>query len=202
MSEAVCVACSHKIDDAAKVCPYCGADPRTGQKVVDNEAIMQELFKPREVSAGESVMEYARQRQGVVVGVTAIVVFGILAALHWFVTSRNQSAVSAAPAVSLTEVADLSNQPQETTAAKMPELNFQYEGRPQTFKTYILEPNPVTPPEVIAAQQAAAAEAAAKAAPPVQPPPAGAPVAGQAAPAAGQVAPPRALPVTPPPTRR
>ena len=200
MSKAVCVACSHKIDDAAKVCPYCGADPRTGQKVVDNDAIMQEIFKPREVSAGESVMEYARQRQGVVVGVTALVVFGILAALHWFVTSRNQSAVSAAPAVSLTEVADLSNQPQETTTVKMPELNFQYEGRPQSLKTYILEPNPVTPPEVIAAQQAAAAEAAAKAAPPVQTPPTGAPVAGQTAPAPAAAAP--AAQAPPPPTRR
>lgn len=163
MSKAVCAACDRNIDDAAKVCPYCGADPRTGQKLVDNDAMMQEVFRPREISTGESVLEYARQRQGVVVGVTAIVVFAILAALHWFVTTRNQSAVSAAPPVSLTEVADLSNQPKESTDVTMPELTFQYDGRPQAMRTYIIEPGAVTPPEVTATQQAPAP------APPPQP---------------------------------
>lgn len=157
MSKGVCAACDRNIDDAAKVCPYCGADPRTGQKLVDNDAMMQEVFRPREISTAESVLEYARQRQGVVVGVTAIVVFGVLAALHWFVTTRNLSAVSAAPPVSLTEVADLSNQPKESTDITMPELTFQYDGRPQAMRTFIIEPGAVTPPEVIATQQAPAA---------------------------------------------
>ncbi len=63
MSNAVCAACKHPIDAAAKVCPYCGANPTTGEKAVDTQAVLQEIFKPREVTTGESVLEYARQRQ-------------------------------------------------------------------------------------------------------------------------------------------
>ena len=157
MSQAVCAACQHHIDESAKVCPYCGADPQTGQKLVDTEAIMQEVFRPRQLTTGETVLEYARHRQGVVVAVSAIVIFIVLAAVHQFITSRNQSAVSASPAVPLTEVADLSSQPRDGRAIPMPELNFQYEGRPEAMRTFILEPGAVTPPEVVAAQQAQAA---------------------------------------------
>src|SRR5688572_32140787 len=45
-------------------CPYCGANPATGERV-DTQAILQEVFSPREMSTSESVLEYARQRQGV-----------------------------------------------------------------------------------------------------------------------------------------
>lgn len=168
-----CVACKHTIDEAAKICPYCGSDPKTGQKIVDTAAIMQEEFTPRRVSTSESLLEYARQRQGVVVAVSVIVAFIILAALHQYVTMRNQNAVSAAPAVPLTEVTDLSNQPDETKPQTMPELTFQYDGHPQTMRNYIVEAGAVVPPEVVAAQQAAAQAAAARqqAAPAGQQPP-------------------------------
>jgi hypothetical protein len=159
MSSVVCAACKHPIDAAAKICPYCGANPVTGEKIVDTQAVLQEMFKPREVSRSESVLEYARQRQGIVVALGAIIAFLILAGLHQLVTSRNASA-SNEPAVALTEVADLSNQPDETKALPLPELTFQTDGRPQTMRTFIVEPGAVTPPEVIAAQQAAAQEAA------------------------------------------
>jgi hypothetical protein len=47
----------------------------------------------------------------------------------------------------------------------MPNLDFQYEGTPQTMRTYIVERGATTPPEVLAAQQAEAlAKAQAKAA--------------------------------------
>lgn len=159
MSNAVCAACKHPIDAAAKVCPYCGANPTTGEKAVDTHAVLQEIFKPREVTTSESVLEYARQRQGIVVALGVIVAFLILAGLHQLVTSRNATATNE-PAVALTEVADLSNQPDETKASPMPELQFQTDGRPQVMQTFIVEQGAVTPPEVIAAQQAAAAEAA------------------------------------------
>ena len=168
MSKVDCVNCGHNIDDVAKVCPYCGSDPRTGQKVVDTSALLQEMFTPRHLSATENVLEYARHRQGIVIAVSAIVLFLVLAALHQFVTARNQSSVSAAPALPLTEVADLSNQPDETKPEKMPDLNFQYQGRPQAMRTFIVEQGAVTPPEVIAEQQAAAQAAAAKQQPPAQ----------------------------------
>ncbi|HEX7419064.1 MAG TPA: zinc ribbon domain-containing protein [Thermoanaerobaculia bacterium] len=162
MSKTTCASCRHEIDSSAKVCPYCGSDPLTGQKVVDSSALLQEMFTPRQVSAGESVLEYARDRQGVVIAISSIVLFLLLAGLHQFVTMRNDREVSAAPAVPLTEVTDVSQQPDETKPVPMPEMPFQYEGRPQAMRTFIVESGAVTPPEVVAEQQAAAQAAAAK----------------------------------------
>ncbi|HEV2720825.1 MAG TPA: zinc ribbon domain-containing protein [Thermoanaerobaculia bacterium] len=143
----VCVACSHEIDAAAKLCPYCGADPRSGQKVVDTEAVMQEMFPPKAEPASRSVMEYARQRQGVVAVLGAFLLVLLLAALHGFVTRRNESLVSANAAVPLTDVTDLNNQSDETKPQPMPELKFQYDGRSQTMRTLIVEPGAVAPPQ-------------------------------------------------------
>ena len=159
MSNAVCAACRHPIDAAAKICPYCGSNPTTGEKIVDTQAVLQEVFKPRHVSAADSVLEYARQRQGIVIAIGAIVAFLILAGLHQLVTARNARA-SNAPAVPLTDVADLSNQPEETKALPMPKLDFQTDGRPQAMQTFIVEEGAVTPPEVLAAQQQQAQPAA------------------------------------------
>lgn len=145
VSNAVCAHCRHNIDAAAKLCPYCGADPATGQKL-DTQAVLEEIFRPRQLTTSESVLEYARQRQGVVIAVTAAVIFVILAALHQFVTSRNESAVSPAPAVPLTEVTDLSNQQPENAPVTMPELKFRYSGRPQAMRTFIVEAGAVPPP--------------------------------------------------------
>ncbi len=152
MSKVVCVACRHAIDAAARLCPYCGADPRTGAKV-DTQAILQEVFQPKEVSAAEGVLEYARQRQGVVIALAVLLALLLLAGLHQFATRRNQSAVSDASAVPLTDVADLSNQTEETRPLPMPDLEFQYDGHPQTMRTFIVEPGAVPPPGVVAQQQ-------------------------------------------------
>ncbi len=141
----VCVACSHEIDAAAKVCPYCGADPRSGQKA-DTEAVLQEMFPPKVEPKSRSVVEYARQRQGVVAVLGAFLVVLLLTALHGFVTRRNESAVSANAAVPLTDVTDLGNQADETKPQSMPDLKFQYDGRPQTMRTLIVEPGAVAPP--------------------------------------------------------
>jgi|SRR5215212_6934332 len=149
MSSGVCAACRRSIDAAAKICPYCGADPQTGERI-DTQAILQEIFRPKAVTRSESVIEYARQRQGVVIGISVAVVFLLLALLHQFVTVRNDSAVSEAPAVPLTEIADIANQASESAQAPLPPLDFQYEGRPQTMRTFIAEPG-ATPPQAPAA---------------------------------------------------
>ena len=162
MSESVCAACGHHIDPSARLCPYCGADPRTGEKVIDTQAMLQEVFRPREVSTSETVIEYARQRQGIVIGVSVVVIFLALALLHGFVTARNEQTVSAAPPVPLTEITDLSNQAGADKPLPIPELDFQHDGRPQKMQTFIVEAGAVPPPEVLAAQQAAR--------PPAQPP--------------------------------
>lgn len=177
MAKIACVVCRHEIDPAAKICPYCGSDPQTGQKIVDTSALLQEMFQPRRLTTSENLLEFARHRQGVVIAISAVVLFIVLAGLHQFVTMRNESAVSSAPAVPLTEVADLSSQPDETKATPMPELKFQYDGNPAALRTFIVEPGAVTPPEVVAAQQQAAAAqqqarpAPGQPAPPAQGPP-------------------------------
>ncbi len=163
VTNAVCAACQRPIDSFAKLCPFCGANPATGEKSVDTQALLNEVFHAREVTTSESVMEYARHRQGIVIAVGIIVTFLALAALHQYVTARNAREVTDAPPVPLTELTDLSAAPRER-AVKMPELAFPYDGRPQAMRTFIIERGALTPPEVAAAQQAAAQEAAAAAA--------------------------------------
>lgn len=164
----VCAACNRNIDAAAKLCPYCGANPVTGERL-DTQAILQEVFRPREVTTTDSVLEYARQRQGVVIAVSAFVVFLIIAALHQFATMRNATAVTDAPAVPLSEITDVTKRADETTPVPLPDLDFQYDGRPQAMRTFIMEQGAITPPEVVASGAAAARPATA---PPQQQPPA------------------------------
>jgi hypothetical protein len=157
-----CASCRHDIDAVAKLCPYCGADPRTGQKPVDTQAMLNEMFHPRETSASATVFEFARQRQGVVIALAALVAILLLAGLHEYVTRRNARDVSAAAAIPLTEVTDLNNQSEENKPQPLPNLEFQFDGHPQTMRTFVVEPGAVTPPEVVAAQQAAAQTATAQ----------------------------------------
>jgi hypothetical protein len=162
---AVCAACNRAIDAAAKVCPYCGADPSTGERL-DTQALLQEVFRPKTLTTSESVMEYARQRQGIVLGVSALIAFLVIAAIHQYVTVRNSTAVTDSPAVPLTEITDVTKKADETAQIAMPELDFQYDGQPRNMRTYVVERGAVTPPEVLAAQQASAAAGAPGAAQP------------------------------------
>lgn len=144
-SSGVCAACSRSIDAAAKLCPYCGADPVSGERVVDTQAILQEVFHPRELSTTENVLEFARQRQGIVLAVSIIVAFLVLAALHQFATMRNANVDTSSPAVPLTEITDIANQKSEVAPVPMPELDFPYDGRPQLMRTFIVERGAVAP---------------------------------------------------------
>lgn len=141
-----CVACSHSIDDQARLCPYCGADPATGEKV-DTQAVIEQVFHTKKLSAADTVLDYARRRQGIVVALVAIIVFLMLAMLHQFVTARN-SAVSSGPAISLSEIADAANEKTDTQAAPMPDLKYQYDGHGQKMQTFINEPGAVAPAPV------------------------------------------------------
>ena len=163
MSSGVCAACGRSIDAAAKLCPYCGADPVSGERTVDTQSVLQEVFHPKELTTSESVLEFARQRQGIVVVVSIIVAFLVLAGLHQFVTMRNASVETDAPAVPLTEITDIANQKSEVTPVRLPELDFPYDGTPQAMRTYIVErgavaPVPATPAGPPTQQQPQAAQ--------------------------------------------
>lgn len=138
------MACSHSIDAAARLCPYCGANPATGERV-DTDALLREEFKGKSRTASQSVIEYARHRQGVVVAIGLAVVFLALAGLHQWATVRNETAVANGPAVPLSDVADLSDQRQENAQTPMPPLNFEFDGRSQAMRTFIVEPGAVAP---------------------------------------------------------
>jgi hypothetical protein len=157
-----CASCHRDIDSVARLCPYCGAEPRTGQKPVDTQAMLEQMFHPREMSTSDTVVEFARQRQGVVVALGIGIVMLLLAGLHEYVTRRNARDVSAAAAIPLTDVADLNNVPDDSRPLPLPNLEFQFDGHPQTMRTFIVEPGAITPPEVVAAQQAAATAQPAK----------------------------------------
>jgi len=162
-----CASCKHDIDAVARLCPYCGADPRTGTKPVDTQAVLQEMFHPRPAAtASESVVEFARHRQGIVIALAVGIVILLLAGLHEYVTRRNARDVSAAAAIPLTEVTDLSNQQDENRQLPLPKMEFQFDGHPQTMRTFVVEPGAITPPEVVAAQQTATAPPAPAAAKP------------------------------------
>lgn len=150
-----CASCHRDIDAVARLCPYCGADPRTGEKPVDTQAMLEQMFRPRQTSASENVVEFARQRQGVVIALAVGVVMLLLAGLHEYVTRRNARDVSAAAAIPLTDVADLNNVPDDNRPLPLPSLEYQFDGHPQTMRTFIVEPGAITPPEVVAKQQPA-----------------------------------------------
>jgi hypothetical protein len=169
-----CAACSRTIDASARLCPYCGANPVTGERL-DTDALMQEVFRPKEMSTSDSVIEYARQRQGVFIAITAFVAFLIIAGLHQYVTTRNASVVSDSPAVPLSEITDVTKKSDETTPVPLPEMSFQYNGTPRRMRTYVVEPGAITPPEVLAAQQAAQAQKAPQQPAPAAPVPPAAP---------------------------
>jgi hypothetical protein len=138
-----CVACNHSIDDQARLCPYCGADPATGEKV-DTQAMLEQVFHTKKLSAADTVLDYARRRQGIVVAMVAVLIFLLLAALHQFINARN-STVSSGPAISLSEIADVANQKNDSQPAPMPDLKYQFDGRGQTMQTFIAEPGAVAP---------------------------------------------------------
>ena len=142
-----CAACSHEIDAAAKVCPYCGSDPRTGAKIVDGDKMLHEMFPQRAEKGERSMLDYARQRQGIVAVIGGLLVVLLLIGVHGFVSRRNDRIATAAAAVPLTDVTDLNNQDQDTKPQPLPELQFQYDGRPQTMRTLIVEPGAVAPPQ-------------------------------------------------------
>jgi hypothetical protein len=155
-----CVTCHHDIDDAAKVCAYCGSDPRTGEKIIDAQAMLSEVFKPKRTTRAASLLEFARQRQGTVVAAAVVVGFLLLAGLYQFAVRRNDTAIANGSGVPMTEVTDVSDQGDENKPMPMPEMQFQYDGHPQAMRTYIVEPGATPPP----------APAPVPPAPPAQPP--------------------------------
>ena len=141
-----CISCGHLIDAVARLCPYCGANPQTGEKF-DPTPMVQSHFPPKpELPAHETILEFLRARQSIVLTLVIVGVLLIAVAMHQMIIRRNLTVVSDVPPIPLTEVADLSNQPAASEELPMPELEFESEGQVRNVRTLLLEPGAVPPP--------------------------------------------------------
>ena len=138
-----CVACRHEIDAAARICPYCGADPESGRRF-DPGPLLQRHFPMKDPAPRARVSEFLRQRQGLVVSAVIVLVFLLVGAAHQMVTRRNLALESSAPAVPLTDLADL-NQATQQKDLPIPELEFSWTGNPETMDVLLVEPGAVAP---------------------------------------------------------
>ncbi|HVR41973.1 MAG TPA: zinc ribbon domain-containing protein [Thermoanaerobaculia bacterium] len=151
-----CAACGHAIDASARTCPYCGADPETGEKL-DTRSVVETHFPPRgELTTAQRIGRAIREQQALAVGILILVVFLLVGAAHQMAVRRSATGDRSAPAVPLTDLADL-NDASQTERAPLPELDFSWTGRPETMEVFLIEPGAVPPP--------AAAEAASGSAP-------------------------------------
>jgi len=141
-----CRGCHHQIDELARLCPYCGADPLTGERFDPAPLLEKHFPKKPELPARESILEYVRERQTIVVGVVVGCVFLLAVGLHQMIIRRNANTTSDVPAIPLTEVADLSNAGAQNQQVEIPELTFEYEGDAKTLRTLLMEPGAVAPP--------------------------------------------------------
>ena len=142
-----CVVCRHDIDDAAKVCAYCGSDPRSGEKIIDAQAMIDQVFKkPKERGRAGSLVDFARQRQGITLAAAVFAGLLILTGVYRFAVNRNDAAIAAGSGVPITEVTDISDQGDENKPLPMPDLQFQYDGNPKAMRTYIVEAGATPPP--------------------------------------------------------
>ncbi|HEU5162419.1 MAG TPA: zinc ribbon domain-containing protein [Thermoanaerobaculia bacterium] len=140
-----CVACRHEIDAAARICPYCGADPGSGRRF-DPAPILQSHFPMKDPAPRARVLEFLRERQGLVVSAIVVILFLLIGAAHQMITRRNLALESSAPAVPLTDLADLNQAGQDQKELPIPELQFAWTGNPETMDVFLIEPGAVAPP--------------------------------------------------------
>jgi hypothetical protein len=162
-----CVACRHEIDAAARICPYCGGDPVTGRRF-DSAPILQSHFPMRDTAPRARVAEFMRERQGLVVAGIIVTIVLLVGAAHQMITRRNQALESAAPAVPLTDLADLNQPTEDQKEIPLPDLEFTWTGQPETMEVLLVEPGAVAPAQPVA--PTGAAGPGAQAAPGSQPP--------------------------------
>jgi hypothetical protein len=144
-SKTECVTCQHEIDATAKLCPFCGANPVTGEKF-DATPVLEKHFPPKEaLGPTEGALQFVRDRQAIFVTGVVIALVLALFGVNKLMLSRNTKAVTDVPAVPLTEVADLASPPENEADEPMPEIDFQYDGDPKRMRMLLMEPGAVTP---------------------------------------------------------
>lgn len=154
-TEKTCVACRRAIDPAARLCPFCGANPETGQRMDVKRIVESHFPPPPPLSVVERTLQFFRTRQAVSVSLIVAVGVALLLVAHQWIQQRNRSAVAPTPGVTLTEIADLSRRIEDRSPQPLPELEFQLEGDAKKMQTFVLEPGAIAPPPDAEPQQPA-----------------------------------------------
>ncbi|MBW3671268.1 MAG: zinc ribbon domain-containing protein [Acidobacteria bacterium] len=142
-----CRACGHSVDSQARICPYCAANPHTGEAERSRPPI-EKLIPPKpQLSFFERASTTIRSRSGsflaasIILGVTLLIIVST-------VVNERQRAVADVPPVPLTEVTDLrATRERDSQELELPELNFQFDGNPASMENFILEEDAVAPPK-------------------------------------------------------
>lgn len=140
-----CRACGHRVDPHARICPYCAANPHTGETDRSRPEI-EELIPPKpEMSTVERISNVIRSRSGSFLAASIILGVALLIIVSTVVNER-QRAVADVPPVPLTEVTDLSaTREGDAGQIELPELDFQFDGDASRMETFILEEGAVAP---------------------------------------------------------
>ncbi|MGA7615456.1 MAG: hypothetical protein WBX15_09765 [Thermoanaerobaculia bacterium] len=146
---AECAACGRSIDADAKICPFCGADAHTGEKI-DTAAILREHFSTRKAPPRERFVDFFRHRQTVVMALVVLGIIGSLIVVHQII-SRQQQDVRDIPAIPLSQLVETHEATPKTQPPPLPDVEFQYHGDEKDARTLITEPGavaPAPPPQV------------------------------------------------------
>lgn len=143
-----CRGCGREVDNHSRMCPYCGANPGSGEPAGGpRPEIEQILPRKPELTASERISNAIRSRSGLVLAASMILGVAILIVASSWLNRQQASATADVPPVPLTEVTDLRTDDDEAAETlEMPELTFEYAGDPQAMETFILEQGEVAPP--------------------------------------------------------
>ncbi|MDX1584323.1 MAG: zinc ribbon domain-containing protein [Thermoanaerobaculia bacterium] len=155
-----CNACGHQVDENARTCPYCGADPRSGER--EPKPPIDEILPGRQrPSFREKVTTFVRSRTGVVLAISIGIGVALLIAVSSWLDERHDRAATNARPIPLTEVTDLAaDAAEQEPAPEMPDLDFEYGGDPDAMESFIIEEGAIPPED--AGENEAEAEGAAE----------------------------------------
>lgn len=143
-----CRSCGRLVDPHARICLYCGADPRTGE-TDQTHPPLEKLITPKpDETFVERIKNSLRARGGFVMLISIVVGIVLLIVISTWVNQQQTETATDVPPVPLTEVSDLraATEDEESVEVEIPELGFEFDGEASNMETFILEEGEVQPP--------------------------------------------------------
>jgi glutaredoxin len=153
-----CMACSHMVDPQARACPYCSADPRTGEKHRPAIPVDDIFSRKKEESSLRRAMHAIRSNENLLLPLSVGVGVLLLIALSTWVTGR-QSAATDVPSIPLSEITSVQRTDQEAPM-ELPEIQFQFDGNPSSMESLLLEEGAISPEQETGEEEQIAEEVA------------------------------------------